>query len=205
MDRLLWILFVFVVAILASVVGSFLAWLFGFRQSAPTPTMPARNAPTGAGAVVFWVFAGCGCFALMMMGGTAVVMILVENLRNPDPVNPNPIEARGGNKPPPKIEDPVAPIPEDLGPKEKQTLILGGAFDPTFKDIAPEGGGLIGFDVGLGQAFGVELVKSIQPRYRVGQAETGAGNSGPISPRSSPCGPGRATPSPPSTSRPAWS
>jgi hypothetical protein len=52
------------------------------------------------------------------------------------------------------------------------TKILGGAANPEFKDQAPDDGLLIGFEIGLGPAFGVELVKAIRPIYRTGDKES---------------------------------
>ncbi len=53
----------------------------------------------------------------------------------------------------------------DMGPskgKKKSTA----PFDPFFKDQSPEKSLLVGFEIGLGPAFGVELVKAIRPIYR---------------------------------------
>ena len=50
--------------------------------------------------------------------------------------------------------------------------ILGGAFDPEFKDVAPEGGMLIGFEIGLGKFFDRDMIRAAKPIYRVGDQET---------------------------------
>jgi hypothetical protein len=54
----------------------------------------------------------------------------------------------------------------------RQPTILGGANDPEFKDAAPEGGLLIGFEIGLAKAFGRDMVRSAKPIYRTGDMET---------------------------------
>ena len=59
--------------------------------------------------------------------------------------------------------------PGDVG---EATKILGGAGKPFFKDHAPQDGLLVGFEIGLGPAFGVELVKAVRPIYRADDAET---------------------------------
>ncbi|HEV3144015.1 MAG TPA: S1C family serine protease, partial [Gemmataceae bacterium] len=61
---------------------------------------------------------------------------------------------------------------KERGDVGEATKILGGAGKPSFKDQAPEEGLLVGFEIGLGPAFGVELVKSIRPIYRTGDEDT---------------------------------
>jgi hypothetical protein len=46
-----------------------------------------------------------------------------------------------------------------------ETKILGGTFDPVFKDQAPEGGRLIGFQIGLGKFFNNDVIRAIRPIY----------------------------------------
>jgi hypothetical protein len=46
------------------------------------------------------------------------------------------------------------------------TKILGGAFDPEFKDEAPDGAVLVGFEFGLGKTFNKDNIKAIRPIYR---------------------------------------
>ncbi len=58
------------------------------------------------------------------------------------------------------------------GDAGEATKILGGAGKPFFKDQSPNDGLLVGFEIGLGPAFGVELVKAIRPIYRTGDEET---------------------------------
>jgi hypothetical protein len=51
--------------------------------------------------------------------------------------------------------------------------ILGGAsFDPEFKDVAPDGGLLIGFEVGTVKRGNRDTIKAGRPIYRVGDKET---------------------------------
>jgi hypothetical protein len=56
--------------------------------------------------------------------------------------------------------------------KGKEPTILGGAFDPEFKDAAPEGGILIGFEIGLGKFFDRDMIRAARPIYRIGEAES---------------------------------
>ncbi len=52
-------------------------------------------------------------------------------------------------------------------PKGKEPTILGGAFDPTFADVAPDGGLLVGLEVGLAPGFGRTMTRAVRPIYRV--------------------------------------
>jgi hypothetical protein len=56
-------------------------------------------------------------------------------------------------------------------PAAKGPTILGGAFDPEFKDAAPEGGVLIGFEIGFGKFLGRDMTRAARPIYRVGDKE----------------------------------
>jgi hypothetical protein len=58
---------------------------------------------------------------------------------------------------------------------DSETKILGGVFDPAFKDEAPEGGLLVGFEVGLGQFVNNPIVVAIRPIFRTadGKEERG--------------------------------
>lgn len=58
------------------------------------------------------------------------------------------------------------------GPAGRTPTILGGAFDPEFKDVAPDGGLLVGFEVGFGESFGREMIRAVRPIYRAGGRET---------------------------------
>jgi hypothetical protein len=67
---------------------------------------------------------------------------------------------------PPARTPPARPGAKDAGPK-----ILGGAFDPQFKDQAPDGGLLVGFEIGLGKFINYSIIDSVRPIYRVGDRE----------------------------------
>jgi hypothetical protein len=49
--------------------------------------------------------------------------------------------------------------------------ILGAAINHEFKDMAPEGGLLIGFEIGLGIRFNREMIRTARPIYLVGEKE----------------------------------
>jgi hypothetical protein len=162
MNRVLWLLLVIGASFIAAILGATLAAALRSLSGTGPRVDTSRNAPKGCVAVAFWGCAGLGCGGLVLLFGISLVMILTQSPADPPPPDPPPRERPGENKLPPS---------EDLGPQEKQTLILGGVNDPTFKDVAPAGGLLIGFDIGLGQEFGVELVKTIRPIYRTPQGE----------------------------------
>jgi S1-C subfamily serine protease len=63
-------------------------------------------------------------------------------------------------------------VKPNLLPRGKDPTILGGAFDPQFKDMAPEGGHLIGFEIGLGKFINWDVIRSVRPIYRAGDKET---------------------------------
>ena len=51
-------------------------------------------------------------------------------------------------------------------PKGQFGQIFGGAFDPEFKDEAPNGSLLVGLEIGLGKFVNNDIVKSVRPIYR---------------------------------------
>jgi hypothetical protein len=53
-----------------------------------------------------------------------------------------------------------------FGERGMPTQILGGAFDPEFKDIAPGKGLLVGLEVGLGKFINNDVVRAVRPIYR---------------------------------------
>jgi hypothetical protein len=57
-------------------------------------------------------------------------------------------------------------------PAEVKSKIQGGGFDPEFADRAPEGGLLVGFEIGLGKFFDNDVVRAGRPVYRVGDKES---------------------------------
>jgi len=79
--------------------------------------------------------------------------------------------------PPPEAGRPTPPSarpepsprgsPVRAGP---ETRILGG-FGPEFQDLAPEGGVLIGLEVGLGKFAVNDVIKAIRPIFRTAQGE----------------------------------
>jgi hypothetical protein len=50
--------------------------------------------------------------------------------------------------------------------------VLGGGRDQQYRDIAPPGGLLVGFDVGLGKFGKNDVVRAARPIYRVGDQES---------------------------------
>ncbi len=58
----------------------------------------------------------------------------------------------------PQQSRPVAAAPE--------STILGGMADPQFTDVAPEGGVLVGFEVGLGKWATSDIICAIRPIFR---------------------------------------
>jgi S1-C subfamily serine protease len=76
---------------------------------------------------------------------------------------------------PQKSNDPSPSMPKvasKLPVGARPTKILGGGFDPEYVDVAPEGGVLIGIEVGLGKFFKNDVVRAIRPIYRVGANES---------------------------------
>jgi hypothetical protein len=132
------------------------------RRSEPNIAKPAKSS-----AGVYWLI-GCGALGVLLLLGLGVlaVIIIIVNSTNSNQTasSSDASSSRFSEEPPP-------PPAEDLGPKEAQTQLLGATNDPTFRDQAPDNGLLVGFDVGLGQAYGVELVQAIQPRYQTAQGE----------------------------------
>jgi len=53
-----------------------------------------------------------------------------------------------------------------------EEVILGGAFDPEFRDVAPAGGVLVGFEFGLGKFLGDDVIRYARPIFRVGDKES---------------------------------
>jgi hypothetical protein len=120
------------------------------------------------------VVVGCAVVGALILGGLClflVVMVVLQNWNDGDkggPGDPPPKPPTPKTKPP---ETPKDPIAEDLGPKETHTLILGGTNQPTFKDAAPQGGVLIGMDVGLGKFANLDLAMAVQPIYQTPNGE----------------------------------
>jgi hypothetical protein len=110
------------------------------------------------------VLIGCGAAGGLLLLGLAccgVAIFIIQTL--PD--------LGGGPGPPPPPPNNGIPVAEDLGPQQAQTAMAGATQDPTFKELAPDGGMLVGLEVGLGHAYGVELVQAIQPRFQTPAGE----------------------------------
>lgn len=94
------------------------------------------------------------------------------NLASSQPPVPQPTSLSA-----PEPESPFEPKPAERAarlsaPLGAETAVLGGGMAPTGRDIAPQGGLLVGFKVGLGPAFGTYMVQAIRPIYRVGDKES---------------------------------
>jgi len=63
-------------------------------------------------------------------------------------------------------------LPAATLPVGKEPTIFGGAFDPIFTDAAPDGGLLVGFEIGTAPAFGHIMTRAARPIYRAGGKET---------------------------------
>jgi hypothetical protein len=77
----------------------------------------------------------------------------------------------GGAAPPPPASPPPA--------KGVESAIVGNQSDPVFRDTAPEGGYLIGLEVGLGKFGKNDVPHSLRPIYRTGDKETKGERHGP--------------------------
>jgi predicted Zn finger-like uncharacterized protein len=71
--------------------------------------------------------------------------------------------------PPPPVVDPK-PVP--IAAQGDRTKIQGFDLDPEFSEKGPEGGLLVGFEVGLGKFINNDIVKAVRPIYRVGDKDS---------------------------------
>ena len=55
--------------------------------------------------------------------------------------------------------------------RSKVTKIVGGTFDPSSQEQAPEGGLLIGFEISLGRFVDRDVIRSLRPIYRTSKGE----------------------------------
>ena len=62
-------------------------------------------------------------------------------------------------------------VPPQTIPQAGETWIHGGAFDINFRDEAPNGGLLIGFEAGYGKFVGHTIITAIEPIYRTPTGE----------------------------------
>jgi hypothetical protein len=56
-------------------------------------------------------------------------------------------------------------------PNGKQPFIVAGGHASAFKDVGPEGGMLIGLEIGVGKFGSLDVIKAVRPIYRVGGKE----------------------------------
>jgi S1-C subfamily serine protease len=66
-----------------------------------------------------------------------------------------------------------------VSPKGKDPVILGHPTDPAFKDLAPEGGYLIGLEIGVGKFRDYDVVQAVRPIYLTGAKESMGDQRGP--------------------------
>jgi hypothetical protein len=84
------------------------------------------------------------------------------------------LKTNGGSQPPPNLKsaDPTV-----------QGLIMGGQYDPAFREDAPEGGMLIGLEVGVGPVMNEDSVVSVRALYKTAKGEVQGTQRGPAVPR----------------------
>ncbi len=86
-------------------------------------------------------------------------------------LNFNPGMVAMNPQPPLGPATPPAQAPAVGQVKDGATQIMGGAFDPVFRDQAPAGGVLIGLNVGLGKFINNDIIAAVQPIYRTPMGE----------------------------------
>jgi S1-C subfamily serine protease len=64
------------------------------------------------------------------------------------------------------------PGPGPAAPAGTATKIMGGTFDPEFKDAGPEGTLLAGLEIGLGKFFDNDVVRAVRPIFRKDGSDT---------------------------------
>jgi len=82
----------------------------------------------------------------------------------PTPVPPpagGGIAGRPGPRPQPAAAQPQVPAP----------LMVGFGMGPVFRELAPEGGILVGLELGLREEWGHDVIRAVRPIYRVGDKE----------------------------------
>jgi hypothetical protein len=75
----------------------------------------------------------------------------------------------------------VAPGKGPKSPSAKMPVILGGDQDAEFKDIAPSGGFLIGFEIEVESIFDNNVIRGVKPVYLVGTKEVAGSAHGSLS------------------------
>ncbi len=95
------------------------------------------------------------------------------------PVNPPIIPFPEFKKPPatnpkPPVISTKPPLTQPLPsfPQPKKPQALGGTFDPEFTENAPDGGLLVGFEVGLGKFVKNDIIATLRPIFRVKGMDT---------------------------------
>lgn len=77
---------------------------------------------------------------------------------------------------PPRFGPPGSPGRPGGGDEPSAVLVgkstVGGANDPMFHESAPDGGVLVGLEVGLTKVAGRDAVRAVRPIFRVGDKET---------------------------------
>ncbi|MCE9567329.1 MAG: serine protease [Planctomycetes bacterium] len=66
----------------------------------------------------------------------------------------------------------VAKVPNEVVTPGKEPTVIAGGNNPLFKDIAPEGGLLIGLEIGVGKFGKDDVIQAARPIYRTGGKET---------------------------------
>jgi S1-C subfamily serine protease len=72
---------------------------------------------------------------------------------------------------PPSVTPSTQPAPPARKAGERGPRIQGGGGNPEFRDVTPEGGVLVGFEVGLGKFINNDTIAALRPIYRVGDKE----------------------------------
>ena len=70
------------------------------------------------------------------------------------------------------------PVPPQTIPQPGETWIHGGAFDANFRDEAPEGGLLVGFEAAYGKWSGHTVLTAIEPIYRTPRGDVSGARRG---------------------------
>jgi hypothetical protein len=77
------------------------------------------------------------------------------------------------------------PRPAVAQPKVPAPLQVGFGMGPIFRELAPEGGMLVGLELGLREEWGHDVIRAVRPIYRVGDKEVfgerrGTATGGPV-------------------------
>jgi S1-C subfamily serine protease len=99
---------------------------------------------------------------------------------NPKPVTPTTPKPATPTLPAGAIPKPTEasanPIALNMNPTKilpsGESQIIAGVFDPVFKDFAPEGGMMVGMQIGLGKFINYDIVVAARPIYRTDGKES---------------------------------